>query len=352
MKVFCTGTSGCGKNEYISDFLKYLEDKEEEIRIFDVGQKIFEKAEELGIGITQEKVLDTPIQTLNALRAAVFEEIKSEVQSIENYIIASHACFRWKQMLIPSFDFYYLNELQPDIYITLIDDIKFAKARLDNTKQWKNKINVKELLIWREEEIFITSLMADYQKKPHYILAKKQPPETLYKFIFKPELKKVYLSYPITHIKDDKGLMKKIEDFYSTLRENFVVFNPLTISDMELIYAVEANDDKKSFVLDVDGTKCEFNSKEIKDAIKDIKSQVVSRDYKLIDQSDMIVVYYPTDLMSPGVLSEMVYASNNNKYVYSIFTERVSPFFEKPCDKIFKSGDEFFKFIKSDQSPI
>ena len=79
----------------------------------------------------------------------------------------------------------------------------------------------------------------------------------------------------------------------------------------------------------------------------DILDQVVVRDYKLIDQSDMIVVYYPVTTLSAGVLSEINYSFTHNKEVYAIFPqEDISPFFSYYTTKVFKSVEEFISYLE------
>ena len=57
-----------------------------------------------------------------------------------------------------------------------------------------------------------------------------------------------------------------------------------------------------------------------------------------------MVVLYPTDKLSPGVLSEMNYASRHNKPVYAVYSETRSIFFENLCDKIFDTFEELEDF--------
>ncbi|MCK5677013.1 MAG: nucleoside 2-deoxyribosyltransferase [Flavobacteriaceae bacterium] len=59
-----------------------------------------------------------------------------------------------------------------------------------------------------------------------------------------------------------------------------------------------------------------------------IKSRTVERDFRFIDQSDAVVVIYPTEKISPGVLAEIIYAHRNQKPVFMYFTSKTSPFLE------------------------
>ncbi len=81
--------------------------------------------------------------------------------------------------------------------------------------------------------------------------------------------------------------------------------------------------------------------------IDQIKMRTVDRDYQFIKQSDFIVVMYPTDKLSPGVLSEMNFAYRYNKPVYAYFPHTRSPFFENLCDRIFTDVKELEDFLIS-----
>lgn len=50
--------------------------------------------------------------------------------------------------------------------------------------------------------------------------------------------------------------------------------------------------------VEVNGEKGFISVREVEEAWEDIVNQVVARDYKLIEQSDVIIVYYPTTTLS------------------------------------------------------
>ena len=78
-----------------------------------------------------------------------------------------------------------------------------------------------------------------------------------------------------------------------------------------------------------------------------VKTRTISRDFQFIHQSDFVVVLYPTDKLSPGVLSEMNYASRYNKPVYAVYSHARSPFFENLCERIFDTVEELDSFLTS-----
>jgi len=74
----------------------------------------------------------------------------------KHYIISTHASFRWHKYLLPAFDFFYLSKLSPDIFITIMDSIVDIKKRLENTKHWKGRLTLRDIIIWQDEEMFVT----------------------------------------------------------------------------------------------------------------------------------------------------------------------------------------------------
>jgi len=341
VKVICTGTSGSGKLEYLRGALAASETLGKKIYLFNVGDLMFKKADELESPTSPEKILDLSPSTLRSLRAAVFEEILKKAEKVENCVISTHACFRWKNYLMPAFDVHYLNELKPDLYITLIDSILNVSKRLEESPVWRGRLSLKDILIWRDEEIFVTRMMASYQRKPYYVVAGEQPPSTVYNLMFRPEVPKIYLSFPITLMHSDAAKMQEVREFRDRLRGHFEVFDPLAVEDTELTYGVSKEEAKGYDLAEIDPEFAITPSER-----GEIADQTVIRDYMLIDQSDMVVVYYPTDKTSPGVLCEIIYGSTNNKEVYAIFKERVSPFLKFHCTKVFADQESFFDYLR------
>ena len=119
-------------------------------------------------------------------------------------------------------------------------------------------------------------------------------------------MRKAYLSYPMTHgeTNGDRGL----QAFKKQLEENLIIFDPADVNDFDV-------DETTGSLIDhpgrtdgsaalATGTANGFSDREA----QHISDQIVFRDYKLIAQSDMIVVYYDIAVPSPGVVSEMNYA--------------------------------------------
>lgn len=337
--IFVTGISGSGAGQYISNIRKVRKD----IQIFDVGKTMFELAKQLGITIPEEKVLDKPDSELAPLRATAFEYIISESKKFENFVVRSHACFRWKKNLRKAFDLHYLRKLEPNFFINITDSLLDIYWRLSQNPQWSDQISLKEIIMWREEEMLLTELMASYQQRPVYIIPYREPVETLVKIVFSKE-KKAYLSYPISHMKlhIERWLAQK-DKYRDKLRKHMIVIDPLDVKDVELVgKAREAYRKRdRKFTLP-EYRDLEMDVQEVLDLEQDIYFQTPHRDFKLIDQSDMVVTLYPEPVKSQGVAEEIKYArSTSNKDVFMITNLPLDPFTMYNVTKTYPTIEEF-----------
>ncbi|MFX1285249.1 MAG: AAA family ATPase [Promethearchaeota archaeon] len=337
MRVIVSGISGSGRSDAVEDLKNYLQKNypKKKLVVMNTNRMMWKTAQELRMDVKREKMLDLSPPTFQALRSTVFERIIREVEEYEEkyrnvaIIINTHATFRWREHLLAGWDFFYLTKLKPDLFLTIINVINEIYEGLEANPLWKGMNNRLQLGIWQEEEAFTTKLMAEILKKPFYIIARRQPPETLYKLIFKHEVsEKVYLSYPMTHIRD-KGKKKEIENLAQELRNlGLVVFDPGTM-ELEKVH----NDIPEEIRL------YDFY-------------QTVYRDFQLIDQGTMVIVFYPEIVHSSGVVNEQAYGFRNNKYVFAVFpAENHSPFTSFFADKTFLSVDELILFLKEEFIP-
>ncbi len=363
MIVVGTGITGVGRTHYLRSVAEYSRQNGISADVVDIGPRMFEKASSLRIKIPGDKILDLDTTTLRFLRATVFEEITSYVDDYRGFdkdlMISLHMSFRWSKVLMPAFDYYYLNKIKPDIYCSLIDSVGNILRRLEeepDLAHWKDKLSVKEILIWLDEEMFTTEIVADILGAPHYMLPSSASPSLMYDVVNmvekpimrgeRPRKLKAYISYPMTMTKGDVEFEESRRELVERLkREGVIIFDPAMIEDMLLLErAREA--DSNNFYIEEYGIY--ISREEVLDAEKYIIDHTVHRDYRFIDQSDMVIVYYPVKELSAGVLSEMIYAHTHMKNVYALFTQKdVSPFFLNYSTKIFRDIDSLVEFISN-----
>jgi adenylate kinase len=337
MRIIVTGISGSGRSDLIRDLEKYIKKHHSRKKIvaLNTNKMMQETAQELRMDVKREKMLDLSPPTLQALRSTVFERILRELKDYEEnnddvaIILDTHATYRWREKLMQGWDFYYLIKLQPDIFINVVNYVHKIFETLEKNPLWHGMNDLKTIALWQEEEEFTTKLIAETLKKPFYLIARDQTPDTVFKLIFDHEkAERIYLSYPMTHLIDESK-KKEVYNLAQDLRDiGWVVFDPGTLE-------LEKDQEK----IPVDLRKFDF-------------AQTVYRDFQLIDQSTIVVIFYPEIVHSSGVVNEQAYGFRNNKYVFAIFPATfISPFTSFFADKVFTSKDELLTFIKEEFIP-
>jgi adenylate kinase len=182
--------------------------------------------------------------------------------------------------------------------------------------------------------------------------------------MFEPSVKTAYLSYPMQHAEGDRAALAT---FKQRLEERLLVFDPADVNDFEVESSVGlARDnpatDSLATTVRSDGTAELRQALEAVAAgdvpgdgtsphgerdLRHIADQIVFRDYKLIAQSDVVIVFYDALVPSPGVISEMNYALQTGKRVYGVWlpTSAPSPFFTRYCTRVFATADELFGYF-------
>jgi len=352
--VVATGISGSGRDDYLQkvrNFAANGQDKErpkKNIEVFQVGEMMLNKSEVLGRHVDKDKILNLSPGYLDSLRAVVFEEIASKIKSlnVDCFIVSTHACFRWKKHLMPAFDVHYLEVLRPIFYVTIVNDIADIRASHETT-HWKNRLTLPELIMWRDEEIFLTKILANYQQKDHYIISAKQNPDVLYDLIFK-GIKKAYISYPMTEVKGDERLKKRKDNFRAKLRARLVIFDPEDFEDTDLRHLTRPSN--SHHVANFKGIEMKFAKHELDEAAKLRLDQTVLRDFRLIDQSDLVVVFWPKSseeemIATVGVVVEAYYGYTNNKRVIALYLGGENPFM-KYFAETFRSENDLLNFLE------
>lgn len=257
------------------------------------------------------------------------------------------------------------DRFKPDKFVTLIDDIQAVQSRIKKGIS----LRMRELLTWRNIEILLTDFLAQelIRKKEQYpeesvhlpfikspVLAVRHPPQTLYRLLFQPEIPRIYASFPISRPREggasdgrsSKEKMDEINRFRDMLHESFCVFDPLTIDErpLQVLFENAGQDDQSVICLKpehrwrIPAEKTllgeeyidilEFQKDDIKDIAAPLPKQkseidraIEERDFRLIDQSDCVVVYRPTfetGIYTGGTKAEIEYAKRTGKPIYVI----------------------------------
>ncbi len=354
MIVVVTGMVGIDKKQYLQSLCSLGQVRGKEITLCNVGDMMYAEAPDVPHG----HILDIPMKRLHSLRRSVFKDIIEKSKKCEYLIVNTHATFRWRHGLFPAIDFDQMRKLKADMYICIIDSADALHVRLTNEHPIRHSL--KDLLVWREEEILGTEMLckAIDKKLPFYCLARgsnEETTETFYRLMFEDNRKKAYLSFPMTHIVDMPDVKIKIDEFRKIIKENFICFDPGDLEETYLpIYAQKAADAGLDHIeMDVLGRKIRFGLEEIKQIEPDINSQTYARDFALVDQSDMIISYIPAlgdgrAAISSGVERELQHAHEAAKEVYVIWAAKQAPsvFVTQTATKVFAGLSDAMTFFK------
>ena len=351
--VVCTGAPGNGRDEIL---LKMKE--RARFHYHHLFDYIVEEARLGGLTLTKLNILDfydSRPEKMEDYRRSAIERIIEEIEGREGtHIISTPLHFEWKGRRFRGLRREEVETLDPDLFVIIIDDIIRVRERLSQDPQWReHKFTLGEIANWRREEVSgVYELAKGFTPiKEIQLVAYGNGEELLGEIIFKRRKKKVYLSHPITG--EDEAFFRKVQRFASTISDHYVVFDPYTIKDWNIVDAWrsmlnEAHErglerpPRFSLTIEyADGPRrYELDSSEVEAAIKNIRFQIIDTDYKIIENCSAVVVYHPRESISAGVMCEMVYAKSLAKIVYVYYPYEPSPFFEWYSTMLFQDEKE------------
>ncbi|KAA0212432.1 MAG: AAA family ATPase [Leptolyngbya sp. PLA3] len=367
MRVIVTGQIGLDKKRYLRAVQDFAGAQGESVSLFNVGDMMYAEAPDVRPG----RILDLPLSRLNSLRRAAFKDVIAESRGMENIIVNTHATFRWRHGLFAAFDFDQIRKIEPDAFVCLLDNIEVTHHRLHT--EHDIDATLKDCMVWREEEILATELMSQaIPGSRFYIVSRGRHQETtrtMFRLTCRPEMRKVYPSFPMSHVVDMPDVLAEIDQFRATLAEHFITFDPGDVDEKLLLdRALAAVKEGKDFFdhmphqLGGVQTKMEpirMRTREVLDIAGDIDGQIYMRDFKLIDQADMIVSYVPElpgkggrtiPGLSSGVERELQHAWEHAKEVYVVWKpkKQPSPFITETATRVFESVNGALSFFEEE----
>ena len=356
MRMMITGQVGLDRPAYLQQVQEIARLAGEPVRVFNVGDMMYREAPDVRPG----HILDLPLSRLTSLRRAVFRDILNEAGRYPHVIVNTHATFRWRNGLFSAFDFDQLAQFKADIYVTLLDNVEAVHARL--LRDGAESHTLKDLLVWREEEILATEIISKVspgKPTPFYVLARGREQSTaqsLFRLLTRPTMRKVYPSFPMSHVVDMPEVLEEIRRFRRTLAEYFITFDPGDVDEKQLYdRAVTAlGENQQTINIEADGRTLSLRTAEIVSVGADINGQIYARDFMMVRQSDMIVSLIPElpggrPGLSSGVERELQHAFDHGRDVYVIWKPQSgpSPFVTQTATRVFASVDEAIEYFKS-----
>jgi len=354
MRAFVTGQVGVDKGPYLEGLKSLAKKQGLDVEICHVGQMMYREAPDVPAG----RILNLPITRLNSLRRAVFKEIVAISAKHEHVIVNTHATFRWRHGLFAAFDFDQIKEFGAEAYVTLVDNVETVHQRLVRDHDIDHSL--KDILVWREEELLATEIIANILLgHGHFFMLSRgrhaQTTPTALRLLFEPQRKKVYLSFPMSHVADLPATLAEIDAFKAEIGRHLVCFDPGDVDEFVLQANALAALAEGRTTIEVKGGEGPLTLKttDVAQVSGDIMGQICARDFKMIDQSDMIVSLIPQlangkPAISSGVERELHHAFEGGKEVYVVWacSATPSPFITETATRVFKSTHEAVDYFR------
>lgn len=344
MRVIFTGQTGINRSKEILKNLAlfalktegYPEDlNDDESRKYLTVYSLNEEIKNLGIDIISFLDSHNPTAKEDAWKKA-FNNILSSIKDKKPkhaFLSMHHLFYRYSSFFSPVDWEDLIKDFQPDIFITLIDDIFSIWRRInvqDKTSPSGSYFRLREIASWRSAEILFTDFLAkclpSSKSIKNYVVASKHPTKMLYRLLFEPEKLIIYAAFPITSTRKDSKKIEEINKFRMKLNEKFTVFDPITIDEDVLRIVLDKQIKRKKILLirkedrwpiPNNWSLCEdvnypikLHANEAREVVKDIRDHIKLRDFRLIDQADCYAGYRPhyEGNWSKGMLAEITYA--------------------------------------------
>jgi len=360
MKVVVTGQVGLNKKPFLDRLVAAARADGFDLAVAPVGKMMYTEAPDVAPG----RILDLPLSRLTSLRRSVFKDILARSDKSQHLIVNTHATFRWRHGLFYGFDYDQMKALNADLYIVLVDNIDRVQLRL--ARDGHTDHTLKDLMVWREEEMLATELLSQIARGHgcFYIMAVGADDTTvqaMVNLIFRPYMKKAYLSFPMSHVAGDGAIGLVIEEFRRQMKRLFTCFDPGDVEEKYLCnMAIDAARTGVRMVeVGPSGERAVLEVSQLLDIIADIDGQIYARDFKLIDHADMIVSMIPQlpggkPAISSGVERELQHAHEATKDVFVIWLPEAqpSPFVTETATKVFRTTAEAIQyFVDHDYVP-
>jgi adenylate kinase len=323
MRILVTGVSGLERERAWSHIKSNFD-------ALDLGNIMLDIARERKMDLDEQNILRADRDTLAALRAAAIARSVPRLPLIGDsskvVVISAHSVFARSDGLHEGLLAQDLEELSPELWITLIDGPQAIEDRLKEHEAEYFHLSVAEVVKWQELEVFYSHHLAGDRGVLHYVVPVTQP--EVFSAIAKGDRRQTaYASYPMSHAAPE--VKATIDAFVEKLKDYFIVFDPKSIESSHGMKDYYTQEDRRA-----------------------IGSHTIVRDldWFIRINADAVVAYWPAVVFSSGMSDELRFAHGNGKKTILV-TERqqgglplLSPFFTYKAT-VFWGSEEFFKYL-------
>src|SRR5438034_147234 len=131
----------------------------------------------------------------------------------------------------------HIKAFTADLYVTLLDTAESVHQRLMRDHDIDHTL--KDIMVWREEELLATEMLANILRGyGHFFMVSRGrnilTTATIYRLMFERDKKKVYPSFPMSHVMDLPDTLAEIERFRGIINEHFIAFDPCDVDEFVL----------------------------------------------------------------------------------------------------------------------
>jgi adenylate kinase len=274
----------------------------------------------------------------------------------QNAIVGMNLPFFNRGRFFPAFDLAPFRELKPDVVVTLFEEEHVMWRRVQMREERRRtgaEFRLKDILAWRNTSILLADIIARELGVDNYVVAVKHPVETFYRLLFEPHRLRVYLSFPITGVREDRAAREEIDRFRGAMHARFIAFDPLTVDERALRVALSKSSGdvveiRAEDVWNIPPSLSPASKDEeglypvriprdqAEEVLRDLDNVIRYKDYRFIQQSDAVAAYRPFrgKSLSRGMFAEINYAINTaHKRVFVYWPkEDWGPGMESPFD--------------------
>jgi adenylate kinase len=325
MIIFSTAVAGSNRVSIEGRVAQLAKAHGKRLRIINLVDEMLEVARGLNGELTPNTLLNLDRKVLEVIKLNALHKINDRIKSTPgtDYIIDGHTAFWWKSGPSNLLDVSDFREIKPDFFITVIATAPELEREFRGRGRWKEAhIDLHELLLWSELEIYTADLISKTLGKKNYLIGLWENPLTLYNLLYHRDMIKVYISFSMSYNKDEG--YKSVERFVNRLRRIAIVFDPKSV--------------------DFSSYKGYKNGSRI---MQTAANQTVRLDYHLIDQSDIVVIHLSGLAYSSGVDSERMHAHSTGKKVFLYFPfSKYSPFTPYFVDRMYNKESKLLEKVR------
>lgn len=354
-----SGISGIDKNEFIKNLIVKT-GIEDEVLSIDFEKELLDEAR---IDTPPADIVsfldiinqDTKLKLFESTFSWISQKIERRDPKVKHIFLNMHLSYYKSSEFFPPFIPHFFLQLFTKVphtnikIINLIDDVFSIWKKITDREvsgYLNTSLRLREILAWRSLENLRSFALKTYlssrgegTRATNYLVSIRHPASTFKNLIFNEAPPRIYLSFPISNTRKNTEDVNEINDFRKSFHKlgedtDSVIFDPVAIDELALETAMNETEQSGNDMITLDKNhrwNLDMNNllvrepnwpiviprHEIEEVSKDIRDQIRSRDFMLVDSSHFLAVHRPifNKIPSKGVEAEIKHANEYGKKV-------------------------------------